>query len=211
MSTESSTYILIFAFADAFFMFLPIFMGVTIAKKLGGSPMLFMTVGAALCYLNLISLMGGSFALADGSVLALGEFLGMPCTYLFGLPVICATYTSSVLPMLLMGPVMKWAEDFADKISPNVLKSFLKPLIFIIICIPCSLYVLGPLGNGLSGVFVAMYNAVPWLTVGLLSALMPFIVMTGMHYALVPMMFQNLATVGFDVLVAVTMFCSNIA
>ena len=63
----------------------------------------------------------------------------------------------------------------------------------------------------LSGVFVAMYNAVPWLTVGLLSALMPFIVMTGMHYALVPMMFQNLATVGFDVLVAVTMFCSNIA
>lgn len=208
MSTESSTYILLFSFADAFFMFLPIFMGVTIAKKLGGSPMLFMTVGAALCYPNLISLMGGSLG-------ELGVFLGMPCTYLFGLPVICATYTSSVLPMLLMAPVMKRAEDFADKISPNVLKSFLKPLIFIIICIPCSLYVLGPLGNvignGLSGVFVAMYNAVPWLTVGVLSALMPFIVMTGMHYALVPLMFNNLATIGFDVLVAVTMFCSNIA
>lgn len=208
MSSESSTYILLFAFADAFFTFLPIFMGVTIAKKMGGSPMLFMTVGAALCYPNLISLMGGSLG-------ELGVFLGMPCTYLFGIPVICATYTSSVLPMLLMAPVMKWAEDFADKVSPNVLKSFLKPLLFIIICIPCSLYVLGPLGNVIgnlmSNVFVAMYNAAPWLTVGVLSAIMPFIVMTGMHYALVPLMFNNLATIGYDVIGLVTAFCSNIA
>ena len=208
MDANSSTYILIFAFADAFFTFLPIFMGVTIAKKMGGSPMLFMSVGAALCYPNLISLMGGSLG-------ELGVFLGMPCTYLFGIPVICATYTSSVLPMLLMAPVMKWAEDFADRVSPNVLKSFLKPLLFIIICIPCSLYVLGPLGNVIgnvmSNVFVAMYNAAPWLTVGVLSAIMPFIVMTGMHYALVPLMFNNLATIGYDVIVAVTMFCSNIA
>lgn len=208
MDANSSTYILIFAFADAFFTFLPIFMGVTIAKKMGGSPMLFMSVGAALCYPNLISLMGGSLG-------ELGTFLGMPCTYLFGLPVVCATYTSSVLPMLLMAPVMKWAEDFADRVSPNVLKSFLKPLLFIIICIPCSLYVLGPLGNVIgnvmSNVFVDMYNAAPWLTVGVLSAIMPFIVMTGMHYALVPLMFNNLATIGYDVIVAVTMFCSNIA
>ncbi len=208
MSTESSTYILLFAFADAFFNFLPIFMGVTIAKKMGGSTMLFMSVGAALCYPNLVNLMGGTLG-------ELGTFLGMPCTYLFGVPVICATYTSSVLPMLLMAPVMKWAEDFADRVSPNVLKSFLKPLLFIIICIPCSLYVLGPLGNVLgnlmSNVFVMMYNASPWLTVGVLSAIMPFIVMTGMHYALVPLMFNNLATIGYDVIVGVTMFCSNIA
>ena len=208
MDANSSTYILIFAFADAFFMFLPIFMGFTIAKKMGGSPMLFMLVGASLCYPNLITLMGGGLT-------ELGTFLGMPCTYLFGLPVICATYTSSVLPMLLMAPVMKWSENFADKVSPNVLKSFLKPLIFIIICIPCSLYVLGPIGNLvgnlLSNVFVSMYDAVPWLMVGILSALMPFIVMTGMHYALVPLMFNNYATIEYDVIVAITMFCSNIA
>lgn len=208
MSTESSTYILLYAFADCFFIFLPIFMGFTIAKKMGGSPMLFMVVGAALCYPNLISLMGGSLG-------ELGTFLGMPCTYLFGLPVICATYTSSVLPMMLMAPVMKWAEDFADRVSPNVLKSFLKPLLFIIICIPCSLYVLGPIGNIagnlLAVMFTKMYTAVPWLTVAVLSAVMPFIVMTGMHYALIPLCMNNLATVGYDVILMVTMFCSNIA
>ena len=155
MSTESSTYILLYSFADCFFMFLPVFMGITIAKKMGGNP------------------------------------------------------------MLLMAPVMKWAENFADKVSPNVLKSFLKPLLFIIICIPCSLYVLGPIGNVtgnlLAVVFSALYNKAPWLTAGILSALMPFIVMTGMHYALAPLAMNNLATLGYDVVVAVTMFCSNIA
>lgn len=208
LDSTTSTYTLIFAFADAFFTFLPIFLGVTIAKKMGGSTMLFMAVGAALCYPDLITLMGGGAS-------ELGTVLGMPCTYLFGILVICATYTSSVLPMLLMAPVMKWAEDFADKVSPNVLKSFLKPLLFLIICIPTSLYVLGPignvLGNLLANVFLAMYNAVPWLTVGVLSALMPFIVMTGMYYALIPLCINNIATLGFDVIVLVTMFCSNLA
>ena len=169
---------------------------------------MFMVVGAALCYPNLANLM-------SGATLELGTFLGMPCTYLFGIPVICSTYTSSVLPMLLMAPVMKWAENFADKVSPNVLKSFFKPLLFIIICIPCSLYVLGPIGNVtgnlLAVVFSALYNKAPWLTAGILSALMPFIVMTGMHYALAPLAMNNLATLGYDVVVAVTMFCSNIA
>ena len=206
MDATGSTYTLIYSFADAFFLFLPIFLGMTIAKKMGGNPMLFMLVGAALCYPNLTALMSGE---------NLGKFLGMDCTYLFGLPVICATYTSSVLPMLLMAPVMKWAEDFGDRVSPNVLKAFLKPLIFIIICIPCVLYVLGPLGNVagnmLSNVFTVMYNTAPWLTVGVLSAAMPFIVMTGMHYALIPLFMNNIATLGYDVIVLVTMFCSNLA
>ncbi len=206
MDSTSSTYVLIYAFADCFFYLLPVFLGMTIAQKMGKSPMLFMVVGAALCYPDLIALMGGE---------NLGTFLGMPCTYLFGLPVICSSYTSSVLPMLLMAPVMAWAEDFADRVSPNVLKAFLKPLLFIIICIPCSLYVLGPLGNVvgnlLSNLFTVMYNAVPWLTVGILSAAMPFIVMTGMHYALIPLFMNNIATLGYDVIVLVTMFCSNIA
>ena len=122
-----------------------------------------------------------------GGSLELGTFLGMDCTYLFTISEIYATYSLSVLPTLLMTSVMKWTEDFADKVSPNVLKSFLKPLLFLIICLPCSLYVLGPIGNvpgnAMSSVFMAMYNAVPWLTVPILSALMPFIVMTGMHYA----------------------------
>ncbi len=208
MGTESSTYIILNAMGDCFFAFLPLFLAYTIARKQGGNPVLYMVVGAAMLYPELVTLMAGES-------LELGTFLGMPCTYLFGIPVICATYTSSVLPMLLMAPVMKFMENFADRVSPNVLKSFLKPLIFTIVCVPVALYVLGPLGsvigNALSTVFLTMYNTVPWLTIGVISALMPFIVMTGMHYALVPLAVNNLALTGFDALVLTTMFCSNLA
>lgn len=208
MSTATSTYTILYSMGDCFLFFLPIFLCYTSAKKSGGSPVLWMVVGASLVYPNLITLLSG------GSV-ELGSFLGLNATSLFGLPVICATYTSSVLPILLMVPVMKWVEEFADRVSPNVLKSFLKPLLFIIICVPVCLVVLGPLGytigNLLSGGVAWLYNLSPWLTVCILSALMPFIVMTGMHYALVPLYLNNLATIGYDVIVKVTMMCSNIA
>lgn len=208
VDATSSTYIILNAMGDCFFLFLPIFLAYTIAKKMGGTPVLFMVIGAAMVYPNLVTLMAGG-------TMELGTFLGFPCTRFFGIPVICTTYTSSVLPILLMAPVMKWAENFADRVSPNVLKSFLKPLLFVIICVPIALIVLGPIGNVvgnlLANVFSWMYNTCGWLTIGLLSALMPFIVMTGMHYALVPLCMNNLATVGFDVLVMVTMFCSNLA
>ena len=208
MSTEGSTYILLFAVSDSFFYFLPILLAYNIARKMGGSPMLYSIIGAAMCYPTLISLMGGA-------TLELGTFLGMPCTYLFGIPVICATYTSSVLPILLMSPVMKWAEDFADRVSPNIVKVFLKPLLFLVICSPIALCVLGPLGTIAGGLLSSgvtlMYNAAPWLTVCVLAALMPFIVMTGMHYALMPLAVNNAITLGYDVLVGVTMFCSNLA
>ena len=196
--------------ADSFFYFLPVFLAYQIAKKMNGSPALYMVIATMMVYPDIVNLLGG--ANAD---LPLGTFMGMPATSFFGLPVITATYTSSVLPILLMAPVMKAVEDFADRVSPNVVKAFLKPMLFLLICTPIALCVLGPLGNVignvLAGVFSAMYNAVPWLTVGILSALMPFIVMTGMHYALIPLCFNNLATLGFDVIVMVTMFCSNLA
>ncbi len=211
MSSTGPTYLILYGMADSFFYFLPIFLSVMIARKMKGSIPLFMVIGAMMCYPDIINLLGGA---VEGA--PMGTFLGLDCTYIFGvIPVISASYTSSVLPILLMAPVMKWAEDFADRISPNVLKAFLKPMIFCLICTPIALCVLGPLGavvgNFLSMGISALYNAVPWLTVGVLSAAMPFIVMTGMHYALIPLMTINMAELGFDVIVIVTMFCSNIA
>lgn len=208
MSTDTSTYTILYSMGDCFMFFLPIFLCYTSAKKSGGNPVLWMIVGATLVYPNLISLLGGN-------TVELGTFLGMNSTTLFGIPVICASYTSSVLPIMLMVPVMKWVEEFADRVSPNVLKSFMKPMLFVLICVPVCLIFLGPLGytigNLLSGGVSWLYNLSPWLTVGVLSALMPFIVMTGMHYALVPLMYTNLSVLGYDVIVKVTMMCSNIA
>ncbi len=211
VTAESPTYQLFYSLSDAFFYFLPILLGWSIAKKTGGSAPLYMTIGAALCYPTLVTAMGGTL---EG--VTYGTFLGMDCMYMFGvIPVLLTTYTSSVLPMLLMIPIMKWSEEFADKISPNVLKAFMKPMVFFLICFPILMCLIGPIGGVLGNLLAKgmawLYATVPWLTVGVLSALMPFIVMTGMHYALLPLFTLNLATLGYDVVVLVTMFCSNIA
>ena len=213
LSSSSVTYKIFFNMADSFFYFLPIMLGWSIAKKTNHSIPMYMVIGAALVYPELVTLLNPLGAGLEG--VTYGSFLGQECAYIFGvIPVIKAAYTSSVLPMLLMTPIMGWAEDFADRVSPNVLKAFLKPMLFFLICTPVVFIVLGPLGavvgNVLAAAMSAMYNAVPWLTVGLLSALMPFIVMTGMHYALVPLSTLNLTNLGYDVIVIVTMFCSNI-
>ena len=213
ISTDSVTYKIFYDMADSFFTFLPIMLGWSIAKKTGHSIPMYMVIGAALVYPELITLLNPLGAGLEG--VTYGRFLGQDCAYIFGVvPVIKAAYASSVLPMLLMTPVMAWAEDFADRVSPNVLKAFLKPMIFFLICTPVVFIVLGPLGavvgNVLAAAMSAMYNTVPWLTVGVLSAAMPFIVMTGMHYALVPLSTLNLTNLGYDVIVIVTMFCSNI-
>ena len=210
MSATGPTYTILYSMADSFFYFLPVMLGWSIAKKTGHSVPLYMVVGATLVYPDLITLLGGGVESAT-----YGTFLGQNCTYLFGfLPVIGASYSSSVLPMLLMAPVMGVVEDWADRVSPNVLKAFLKPMLFLLVCTPIVMVVLGPLGSVLGQVLsmitTIMYSTVPWLTVGVLSALMPFIVMTGMHYALIPLFTNNLATLGYDVVVLVTMFCSNL-
>lgn len=197
VDTTGSTYVILNAAGDAFFYFMPILLAMTTAKRLGSNIYLAMVVAAFLIHPNLNTL------LAAGNT-----------TY-FGLPVTSATYSSSVLPVLLMVPLMGYIERFADKICPSLVKVFLKPLIVIFISIPVALVIVGPigsiLGNYLASGINLLYSKAGWLAIMVLSAAMPFIVMTGMHYALLPISTISLASFGFDAILIVTMFCSNLA
>lgn len=197
VDSAGSTYIALEAAGDAFFYFMPILLAMTTAKRLGSNIYLAMVMAAFLLHPKLGAL------LAEGST-----------TY-FGLPVTSASYASSVLPVLLMVPLMGYIERFAEKICPSLVKVFLKPLIVIFVTIPLALVVVGPLGSILGNYLAAgvnlLYTNVGWLAIMLLSAAMPFIVMTGMHYALLPIATIGLASLGFDAVLIITMFCSNLA
>lgn len=197
ISHTSSTYQILYVAGDAFFCFLPILLASTIAKRQGSSQILAMLMASVLLHPNLTALF------TDGN------------TSFFGIPVISAQYPSSVLPVLLIVPIMKYIEIFADRISPNVVKFFLKPLIVILLTTPLALIVIGPigaiLGNYLADGVNFMYSRVGWLTVLILSALMPFIVITGMHHALVPLYAVSLAGLGYDPILYPALYCSNLA
>lgn len=198
LSTTGMTYQILSIMGNAGFFFLPMILAYTCAKTMGVSPVLAMAVGGVLLHPNLTALFAA----------------GAPVTFL-AIPVTPATYSSSVLPVLITVFLMKYIEKFADWISPNVIKVFLKPTLVLLISCPLALIAVGPLG-AIMGSWLGMginflYSYVGWLTIMLLAALFPFIVMTGMHTTFSPIAINNLATLGYDAVIYPVALCSNMA
>ena len=174
MQTTSDTYILMNALGDAPFYFLPVLVAFTASRKLNCNSYLSVMVASVLIYPDVITLLAG-----DGT------------THLFGvIPVVHGSYSSSIIPAMLSTLLLKYVEKLVDRITPEWSKSFLKPLLIVMIVTPITLCAIAPLGliigNGLQFVINGIYGFAPWLAMMLFAGFMPFIVMTGMHWAFVP-------------------------
>ena len=174
MQTTSDTYILMNALGDAPFYFLPVLVAFTASRKLNCNSYLSVMVASVLIYPDVITLLAGDSA-----------------TYLFGvIPVVHGSYSSSIIPAMLSTLLLKYVEKLVDRITLEWSKSFLKPLLIVMIVTPITLCAIAPLGliigNGLQSVINGIYGFAPWLAMMLFAGFMPFIVMTGMHWAFVP-------------------------
>ena len=111
--------------------------------------------------------------------------------------------------------LLKYVEIGVDKITPDWSKNFLKPLLIVLITGLVTIVALAPLGaiigTGLQIVINAIYNFAPWIAMLLFAGAMPFIVMTGMHWAFVPTALMALADPGFELMLLPAMLCSNTA
>lgn len=97
------------------------------------------------------------------------------------------SYSSTVIPAILTAWVMSYIEKLVDKITPSFTKNFLKPALILLISSPVAFLLRGPLGsfigNGLSAVLVFVQSHASVAAYVIMAAAMPFIVMTGMHWA----------------------------
>lgn len=182
---QTSTYTLLSGLADAAFFFMPIFAAYGAAAKLGGTPVYSMIAAAALLH-------GNYTALA-----AAGE----PVT-LIGIPVRLASYSSSLLPALLIALLAYYMEKLFNRIVPGIFKSLLAGLCTVTVTGIAGFTVLAPLGGFLgeylANVFVFLGDHVGFIAVGALAACLPWMVMCGMHTAVVPFMTQSLVEPGYD-------------
>lgn len=199
MSSTGDTYILMNALGDAPFYFLPILVAITASKKLNCNSFLASMVSAMLLYPDLITLLGSDAP-----------------THLFGvIPVMHGSYSSSIIPAMLSTILLKYVEILVDKITPDWSKNFLKPLLIVLITAPITVCLLAPLGlmigNLLQLVINGIYSFAPWLAMLLLGGAMPFLVMTGMHWAFVPACLMSLANPGYEMMMLPAMLCSNTA
>ena len=198
MSKESQTYYILSFMADAIFFLFPVALGYTAAVKFKCNPFMGILMGGIMIHPNWTALVNAKEAVT-----------------LFGLPVKLVTYTSSVIPIILVVWVMSYVENFADKISPKAIKFFSKPLITILIMGPLALIALGPigsiLGDGLANVVTAVNNIAPWSIPMIIGGVSPLLVLVGMHYALFPLSFNDLALKGSENILGPGMLVSNIA
>lgn len=181
----SQTYLIFSAIADAVFFFLPVIVAISAARKLGANPYVAGSLGAILVYPALTTLLAA----------------GDPVSVL-GIPVTAATYSYSVIPALLGVYLLSWVERGLTRVVPSFLKLTVVPMLTLVVVAPVTLTLLGPLGtfvgSGVAGgINWALDNggAPAGFVIG---ALLPLIIMTGMHYTLVPFILQNLASLGYD-------------
>lgn len=199
LETTSDTYIIMNGLGDSAFYFLPIFVAFAAARKLNCNLVLSIMIAGMLIHPDIINLLGTENP-----------------TKLFGIiPVLHGSYSSSVIPTMLSTLLLNYVEKFIDKITPEWSKSFLKPLLIVIIVAPITLCLLAPLGvvvgSGLQFILNSIYGFAPWLALALFAGLMPFIIMTGMHWAFTPTCLMALANPGYDLILLPAMLASNLA
>lgn len=185
MSDSTTTYAILSAAGNGVFYLLPVFLGITLAKKLGGNMFVGGAIGAALLDPSYTGLIG-----SEGIV----DFLGLHVT-----PI---DYASSVFPIFVAIFIYYWVDKLLKKIILKDLQLFLVPMFSLLIMVPLTVILFGPFGTTVGDV---ISNAVMWLIdkshilAGIvLGAGMPFLAVFGLHWGFTPITLQNLATTGGD-------------
>src|SRR5699024_1731152 len=84
-----------------------------------------------------------------------------------------------------------------------------------LIVVPVTLLWLGPLGFQIGTLIANVLNFVNmklgWVSVGLMGALTPLLVMTGTNQALFPLCIASVASIGYDAFVLPGMLAANVA
>ncbi|WP_040513769.1 beta-glucoside-specific PTS transporter subunit IIABC [Gracilibacillus halophilus] len=204
LKEESGTYQILNAIGDGLFYFLPIILGYTAMKKFGGTPFLGMVIGMALVYPDLENLQGSGDPLYT---LFAGTMIESPVYIEFlGIPVILMSYSMSVIPIIISTFFAAKLENFFTKIIPAVVRMFLVPMLTMVIIIPLTFMIIGPIATWLSQLIgdgsVGLYELSPIIAGALLGGFWLVLVMFGLHWGLVPIAINNFSTVGQDPILA---------
>ena len=193
MGVDSGTAQLMLMIFDAGFAFLPVYVGYTLASQLKKQPIM------------------GAFL---GATLIAPRFATGTVTDFFGIGIPQVSYSSTVIPIVLGVFFMYYVQKVLKKIIPEALTFFLTPLITMIVVVPVTLIVLGPIGNQLSGYIAAfciwLTNTLGFIAQPILSAIYPYMVMFGLDKGLSPIGIELIANLGYNSVTGIMGFVSNI-
>lgn len=184
-----NTYIILSAASDALFYFMPVILGYSATKVFKTNEYIAMVIGATLCYPTIVSLMTEESAVT-----------------LFGLHVTKANYVSTVIPIILAIFMLAYVQRFLEKVIPEVLKIIMVPTLSLLLMIPATLLLFGPigiyLGDGVNWLYYYIMNLSPILLGGFIGGIWCVLVIFGAHRGLVPIGINDVARTGRQNLLA---------
>ncbi|KAL1110044.1 hypothetical protein AAG570_014068 [Ranatra chinensis] len=195
ISPASGTHVIISTIGDCLFYFMPVFLGYTSARKFNSNIFIGMALGACMVY---------------PAVVALRNVFESPIKITFmNIPVILPAmgYASTVIPIILAVLFSSKVERFFNRILPDVVKTFLLPLFTLLIVVPATFLIIGPVASwaaaglgyitqfldGLSSVLLGVFVGGFW----------QIFVIFGLHWGLVSVAFNNLAVLHSDPILGV--------
>ncbi|QZN77334.1 beta-glucoside-specific PTS transporter subunit IIABC [Paenibacillus sp. DR312] len=187
---------------DCIFYFMPFFLAVSAANRFKTNPYLAVALAAGLMHPTILN---AAAQVAETGVNRI-DFLGMP--------ILLMKYSSSVIPIILAVWIMSYVYPIVNRVIPKFLQVLLTPMIVLFIMIPVELIVLGPvgsyIGDWLTNGINSLFSTAGVLAGAILGFFKPIMVMFGMHYAIMPIQVQQVATLGATVLLP-TALAANLA
>lgn len=187
---------------DCIFYFMPFFLAVSAANRFKTNPYLAVALAAGLMHPTILN---AAAQIAETGVNRI-DFLGMP--------ILLMKYSSSVIPIILAVWIMSYVYPIVNRVIPKFLQVLLTPMIVLFIMIPVELIVLGPvgsyIGDWLTNGINSLFSTAGVLAGAILGFFKPIMVMFGMHYAIMPIQVQQVATLGATVLLP-TALAANLA
>lgn len=184
-----NTYIILYAASDAVFYFMPIILGYTAAKVFKAHEFISMIIGATLCYPSVVSLMTSKSEVT-----------------FFAIELTKANYTSSVIPIIIAVFILSYIQRFLEKIIPEVLKIIMVPTFSLLIMIPATLFIFGPIGiyigEFINWVYYFIMGVSPILLGAFIGGVWCILVIFGAHRAIVPIGLNDVARTGKQNLLA---------
>ncbi|MBP2076389.1 beta-glucoside-specific PTS transporter subunit IIABC [Oceanobacillus polygoni] len=190
IDVEGTTYAVLNAASSGLFYFLPIFVGISAAKKLNANPFVGGTIAAGLLDPNFTALLAST-----GDV----SFMGIP--------LVMSDYASTVFPLLIAMAIYAPIERIVKRYTPDTIQLFFVPMIGILVMVPLTALIFGPfaqyisagIGSGIT--FLLDLSAI--VTGILIAAIWPFLVILGVHWGIVPIMIDNFSR-GGDIIGPIT-------
>lgn len=185
IDTAGGTYAVLSAASNTLFYFFPILLSFTAAKQFHTNPFVAVMIGGALIHPTFMAL-----SEVEGGV-----------TFL-GIPLIMQSYTSTVLPAIAGVGLYALVDHKLSKVLPDSIRNLVITLVGMVVVVPLTALVFGPVGNSLSTLLGNGLNALvsfnPLIAGIIGGGLCGYMAMFGLQWGIIPIILININNLGYD-------------